>query len=86
MPFLRIFFKKNTLDHPRFAFVIARAVEKRAVRRNLLRRRVREWVRTHLALFSHPVDVIFLFKKEAFTVGRKEIYKELEKALHTIRF
>ncbi|MDX2084166.1 MAG: ribonuclease P protein component [Candidatus Melainabacteria bacterium] len=40
--------RANTPPSPRFGFVVSRKIHKRAVRRNRIKRRLREWVRTQL--------------------------------------
>ena len=69
--------RPNNVLFPRFAFIAAKSVDKRAVVRNRLRRRGREWVRTHLSPPLVPVDVAIFFKKEAKDATQKEFYKDL---------
>ena len=78
-PLFRATFKENDLGWPRFAFIVSRAVAKRAVKRNLLRRRAREWVRKQLVFFKKSVDVAVFLKKEATEASRKKFYEELER-------
>ena len=61
----------------RFAFIAPKSVDKRAVVRNRLRRRAREWARTHLSSSFLPLDAAILFKKEAKDATQKEFYKDL---------
>lgn len=79
----RIIAHKNRLGFPRFAFVASKAVDKRAVRRNLLRRRAREWIRKNLSA-SLPFDAAIYFKKEAAGATKKEFYEELAKTIAKI--
>ncbi len=83
-PFFRVVIQGNTLGYARFAFVAARTVEKRAVVRNRLRRRAREWFRTHPLLLSLPIDIALIFKKPLVTAPRKHVYEELEKITQRI--
>lgn len=78
-PFFHLVWQKNGLSCPRFAFVASKAVSKRAVVRNRLRRRAREWYRKRSELFNVPVDVAIIFKKEAVGATRTLFYEELER-------
>lgn len=77
-------FVPNSLSHPRFAFIAPRSIDKRAVKRNMLRRRTREWIRKHPHLFTKPLDMAFLFRKEAGLMPRKKFYEELGRAISKI--
>lgn len=84
-PFFRIV-TRGAYNNPtsRFAFIISRGVEKRAVLRNRLRRRTREWVRRNLTRFPSSVHIAFLFKKAAFQVSRATLYEELDRTIRKI--
>jgi ribonuclease P protein component len=82
--FFRISARRNFLAHPRFAFIVSGSVEKRAVRRNLVRRRAREWIRKNMESFREPVDLAILFKKEALASTKKRFYEELESAINRV--
>lgn len=69
--------RKNNLEFSRFAFVAPKTVEKRAVIRNRLRRRAREWTRKHLGLIPRSLDLALIFKKEAVHAPKKLFYEEL---------
>lgn len=83
-PLFGAVFKKNQLEYPRFAFVAPRSVDKRATARNKLKRMAREWVRKNFSLFTNPVDVVIVFKKEAIKYPRFNFYKELDKIFKQI--
>lgn len=80
----RIFVALNGLAHARFAFLTPRSIDKRAVVRNTLRRRAREWIRAHPNLLCLPFDIAILFKKEACTTPRKKLYEELSRTFSKI--
>ena len=85
-PLFRLVWRKNGLSHSRFGFVCSKAVAKRAVVRNRLRRRSREWYRKRLELFSSPVDLAVIFKKDAAGATRDLFYEELERSsAHLLR-
>jgi ribonuclease P protein component len=43
--FFQVYARDNSLDHPRLGLVVGKKVAKRAVRRNYIKRTVREWFR-----------------------------------------
>lgn len=61
--------------------VVSKKVDKRAVVRNQLRRRIREWIRQRPDAFSFPLDLVFIVKKEATRASRTELYEELNHAI-----
>lgn len=75
--FFKVTTRPNGVAFSRFAFIAAKSVDKRAVVRNRLRRRCREWVRTHLSPPSISLDVAIFFEKEAKGATQKEFYKDL---------
>jgi len=77
---LRITTLANNLSYARIALIVPRAIEKRAVLRNRLRRRVSEWIRRNIAP-GLALDIAILFKKESISSPRKKIYEELSKTL-----
>ena len=74
----------NRLAHSRFAFIVPNTVDKRAVARNRLRRRIREWARINQARFNPPADIAFLVRKEALGISRKKLYEELDSSISKI--
>ena len=57
--------RKNDQPSSRFVFVVSTKVHKRAWRRNRLRRRLREIVRTHLSHIEPGFDIALMAKKDA---------------------
>jgi len=82
--YLRIIFLKNSLGLARISVVIPKAVDKRAVVRNKLRRRILEWIRIRSAVLNLPIDLIMVLKKGAASVARKELYEELDRAVNPL--
>ena len=76
---------RNKIACARFAFITPRAIEKRAVKRNLLRRRAREWFRTRSGLLKDPLDITLTFKKTAVGIPRTKMYEELERITRAIK-
>ncbi len=77
--------KKNNLSHPRFAFIISSKNERKAVRRNKIKRIFREAVRSYIPLLKENKDIIFIIKKDAKNKEYKEIKEEVEKALKRLK-
>lgn len=75
--FFKISIRPNNHSFSRFAFITPKSIDKRAVIRNRLRRRCREWVRTHLSSPFPPVDIALFFKKDAKNAPKKEFYEDL---------
>ncbi len=78
--FFIVKFRANKLGLNRFILVVSGKVHKRAVKRNRLRRRMREIVRLHLMNTVDACDVMIIAKAEALTAT----YRELEKDLCTL--
>ena len=78
-PLFRVVVKKNPYGFSRYAFISPRAVDKRAVIRNRLRRRAREWFRKNMSLHRAGLDIAVVFKKNASDVRRNVLYEELKK-------
>ena len=66
--------RENALPHSRFGVVVGLKVHKRAVKRNLLRRRLREILRKHLKEIKPGYDVMVLTQPRALEAD----YAELE--------
>lgn len=75
--FLKLTTLPNDLSYSRFAFIAPKTVDKRAVVRNRLRRRCREWIRVHFMPPTHGMDIAIFFKKDARTATKKEFYDDL---------
>ena len=75
-----ILIRKRVGDKPsRFAFIVSTKISKKAVERNMAKRRLREAVNQGIEKVVNGYDVIFLVKKR--TLGRKsgDIISEVEK-------
>ncbi len=69
----------NEEDVSRFGFVISTKLSKKAVKRNRVKRILREQVRLSLPKIKNGFDVIFLGKKALLEVSYKEIGKEIKR-------
>ena len=68
---------------PRVGFTVGKVLGG-AVVRNRIKRRLREAVRTHLAGFATPVDVVINPKKSALTVEMAKLQQEVGAAFAAI--
>ncbi len=82
--FFRLIARPNDLAFSRFAFVAPKAVDKRAVVRNRLKRRSREWMRKNISSLPRSLDIVLFFKKEAKSAPVKEFYEDLTFVLQDI--
>lgn len=77
-PLFRVIVHSNTFTYPRFGFITPKTVDKRAVVRNRVRRRAREWVRKRIVAGLPPLDVVLVFQKESAASTRTLFYEELD--------
>jgi ribonuclease P protein component len=77
-PLMVLAFLQNELDHSRFGFVVSKRLGK-AVRRNKIKRRMREATRLRLSKIKPGFDLIFIARKPVV----KGCYAEIE---HTLEY
>ncbi len=68
---------------PRYACVVPKGVEKRAVKRNSLRRKGYNVLRT---LSLPPITAIFFFKNEASKATTQDIKNDMDALLRKVRY
>lgn len=66
--------RENALPHSRFGVVVGIKVHKRAVKRNLVKRRIREILRSHLGEIKPGYDVMIMTQPKSVVTE----YGELE--------
>jgi ribonuclease P protein component len=76
-PLMVLAFLRNELDHSRFGFVVSKRLGK-AVRRNKIKRRMREATRLRLSQIKPGFDVVFIARKPVAQVCYPEIERTLE--------
>lgn len=76
---LGVKFLSNELENSRFAFVVSNKVSKKAVKRNLLKRRLRGIIQLNLAKIQGNYDVVIITRARVGIMDKK--YQELEKDL-----
>jgi len=76
----RLIFTKNYLDCNRFAFVVDNSVSNKAVKRNLLKRRLRAIIRKSFNDLIQGFDIAILAKPNSIN----RTFQELEKSLGSL--
>lgn len=69
-----LFAYSNALGYPRLGMIIAKKSIKLAVKRNMIKRRLRESFRLLIVKESAPLDCVIVVKREATLLGKKEVY------------
>ena len=78
---IHLFYLRNSIRRPRFGVSVGRKLGK-AVRRNLLRRRIREAIRLNGARLAEcGVDVVVHPRPGAASVGSRSIFSEVQRLL-----
>lgn len=75
---------KKEAETSRFAVIVSKKVSKRSTARNRLKRRVAEWLRTHINA-SLPIDAAVRLRPGAAESSRKGLQKELESLSKRLR-
>ena len=80
-PKISLVYNENARGHIRCAVVVSKKVEKTAVARNRIRRRVYEAIRLELPNFPEKRDYIFvIYASEIMTID----FDELRKLIHSL--
>ena len=85
LPQFTIKYLKNKQKDTRIGLVVSARVDKRAVVRNKLSRRLREASRELLPRLSEGYDIIIICKKSALDLKYQEVKKQLEFAFSKIK-
>ncbi len=72
---------ENNLDYNRFAFVISKKTEKKAVTRNRVKRVLRSCFEEIINELKTGFDFLIIIKKEAITENRKVLHTFLKEFL-----
>ena len=75
---------KNNLNESRFGFVVSQKVNKKAVARNRIKRKLREIAKTERIVVKEPRDIVVLVKKDISQKKIQEIKPELVRLLEKI--
>ncbi len=76
-PLLVLAFLRNNLDHSRFGFVVSKKLGK-AVRRNKIKRRIREAARLRLQHIAPGYDLVFIARQRATQATYWELAAAME--------
>lgn len=82
--FLNLKWIKNDLDYSRFGIVVSLKVDKKAVVRNKIKRRIREIIRKDLKEIAPGYDFLILTKDKIKELDYQEIKKQLFKVLERV--
>lgn len=82
--FLRVKFFKNNINHSRFGFVISVKVLKKAVARNILKRRLRNIVGSFIENLKPGLDIVIWPKKNSVSINYKDLRNSLEELINKI--
>lgn len=72
---------RNGLLHSRFGFIVSKKIDKRAVVRNSLKRKIRSCLEKNFLGIKPGFDLLFLLKKEAVDKNQLEICSEVSSEL-----
>ena len=74
----------NTLSYHRFAFVVSKKVDKRAVVRNRLKRILREIAYVLLLPYPSGMDILFIVKKNFLQIDNVTLQEEVKKGIERV--
>ncbi len=77
--------RENALPHSRFGVVVGIKVHKRAVKRNLLRRRIREILKKHLPTIKPGYDVMIMTQTRALDLEFSELEAQVLSCLKKLQ-
>lgn len=80
-PFFSLLWGRGRGEGPRFGFVVSKKIDKRAVVRNKIKRRLAQALLSSLSKIRPEVWLIFLAKKSLREKNFKEIRKEIDRVL-----
>ncbi len=85
LPQITIKYQPNNQDLLRIGFVVSTKVDKRAVVRNRVKRRMREALRSELGNIKNGNDLLFIAKKSCVDMSLSDMIKQIQFALRTTR-
>jgi len=74
-------FSKNNMEVNRFGFVVRKALDKRAVARNRIKRLIRSCIEEMIDEIQSGWDMLFVLEKGIIGKERKEIFLEVKRFL-----
>lgn len=76
-PFFQLRVARNTLPHNRYGFVVSKAVDKRAVVRNTIKRMIRAHMEQLHTQLTQGDDFLFVLQKPALTAEKTALRASL---------
>lgn len=72
---------KNNIEISRFGFIVSTKISKKAVERNLIKRRMRDVIEKNLSNIKEGYDIIFIAKPKIISNNYSEIEQRINKLL-----
>jgi ribonuclease P protein component len=85
LPQLTLKYQTNDQNALRLGFVVSTKVDKKAVVRNKVKRRMREALRSELGKIKNGHDLLFIAKKSCIELSLVDLKKQIQFALKTAR-
>jgi ribonuclease P protein component len=79
--YFKIIFCKNDKKISRFAVIVSTKVHRLAVKRNFLKRRIKNILRELVSFLPRGIDILIIVKKNCFNINFKETRKQLKEFL-----
>jgi len=83
-PLFTLKIKENELSYDRFAIIVSKKVDKRAVVRNRIRRLISSCLEELYSKMRQGRDAVFIVKREAINKSRQDFFKEIGPALERV--
>ncbi len=80
-----VFLRSNRKDRSRLGIVVSKKVGQ-AVKRNHLKRRLREFFRLHKPLFPSSADIVIVAKKGIPSITYKAVCEDLDRFFRSVSF
>lgn len=77
---------KSGLEYPRFGFVISKKIDKRAVIRNSLKRKLSKCIEEIFDRIEGGHDFVFYPKQEVLEIKQEDLGKEIERVFKKMGF
>lgn len=74
-------FIRNNLSFSRFAFIVSNKISKSAVKRNKIKRRMREAIKAKLSQVKNGYDIVFIANPPVLKKNYSDISEAVEKLL-----
>lgn len=72
-PFFTLRYTRNNLTNSRFGFIVSKRIDKRATKRNRIRRLLANSIETRIAEIVYGKDILFIARKDIVGATSEEI-------------